>query len=183
MNNTALDIVLALMKGESHIRELARSLNIPNTTVLRELHRLVRAHVLDCKKEGKNKVFSLRKTVEAQSYVFIAERYKLLRLLQKHQELSVIIEGIFGKCGERLIILFGSYAKGTAKKESDIDIYIETNNRKVKKEIESLHSSLWVKTGKFKTDSLLIKEIVKNHVILRGAEDFYEKTGFFEKII
>jgi len=25
----------------------------------------------------------------------------------------------------------------------------------------------------------LVKEVLKNHVILRGVEDFYEKTRFF----
>ena len=39
---------------------------------------------------------------------------------------------------------------------------------------------LSVKLGKFDNSSFLIKEIIKSHVVLKGVEDFYEKTKFFE---
>ncbi len=35
----------------------------------------------------------------------------------------------------------------------------------------------------FDTKSLMIKEIIKNHVILKGVEYFYEKTEFFEQAV
>jgi len=50
----------------------------------------------------------------------------------------------------------------------------------VKEEIASVHSKIKVKIGEFDLGSPLIKEIVKNHVILRGVEEFYEKIGFFD---
>jgi len=59
-------------------------------------------------------------------------------------------------------------------------VYVETRSRKVKDETELIHSKIKVKIGDFITDSLLIKEIIKNHVILKGVEEFYEKTKFFE---
>ena len=80
-----------------------------------------------------------------------------------------------------MIILFGSYAKGIAKKESEIDIYIETTNNSIKERIKSINSRINVKIGKFDANSLLIKEIIKNHVILRRVEQFYEKSRFFEQ--
>ena len=78
------------------------------------------------------------------------------------------------KTDEKLIMLFGSYAKGLAKKDSDIDIYIETKSRSVKKIIEETHSKINVKIGTFDPMSPLIKEIIKNHVIIRGIEAFYD---------
>ena len=72
-------------------------------------------------------------------------------------------------------MLFCSYAKGLAKKDSDIDIYIETKNRNVKKSIEDIHSKISVKIGIFDIKSLLIKEIIKDHIIIKGIEVFYEK--------
>ena len=80
-----------------------------------------------------------------------------------------------------MIILFGSYAKGIPKLSSDIDIYLETNNSKIKTKIKEINSKLSIKIGKFDTKSLLIKEIIKNHVIIRGMEDFYERAGFFKE--
>lgn len=76
-------------------------------------------------------------------------------------------------------VFFGSYAKGLAKKDSDIDIYVETTDKKIKQDLELLDSRLSVKIGKYNRENLLIKEIEKNHVIIKGVEEYYEKTQFF----
>jgi predicted nucleotidyltransferase len=140
----------------------------------------VKENVLDYKMEGRNKVFFIRKTLQAKNYVFNAERYKQIKLLKKYPELNVIVEDILKKSVENLIIIFGSYAKFSARKDSDIDIFVETNKKNVKEKIGSLHSKINVKIGKFDLNSPLIKEIIKSHVILKGVEEFYEKIGFFK---
>jgi hypothetical protein len=33
----------------------------------------------------------------------------------------------------------------------------------------------------FDTKDLLIREMMKDHIIIKGVEAYYEKTGFFEK--
>jgi predicted nucleotidyltransferase len=76
-----------------------------------------------------------------------------------------------------LALLFGSYAKGLAAKESDIDIYVETPDSKVRRQLEQKHSSLSVKIGKFDTGSMVIREIMKDHVIIKGVEIYFDKTG------
>lgn len=179
-DNKENEIILALIRGENHVRGLAKETGIPRMTVSRALGKLVQENALDFKTEGRNKVFYLRKTLQAKNYVFNAERYKLIKLVKQYPELNVIIDDILKNCKEQLIVLFGSYAKGIAKKDSDVDIYIETTDRKVKETVEAVHSKISVKIGGFDTDSLLIKEIIKNHVILRGVEEFYGKTKFFE---
>ena len=47
--------------------------------------------------------------------------------------------------------------------------------------MKEINSKLSIKIGKFDTKSLLIKEIIKNHVIIRGLEDFYERVEFFKE--
>ena len=136
-------------------------------------------NILDFKKQGKNKVFFIKKNLKAKNYVYSAERYKLIKLVEKYPELGIIIEEILEKTNEDMIILFGSYAKFKAKKDSDIDIYVETMDERVKRKLESVHSDIKVKIGEFNLDSNLIKEIVKNHIILRGVERFYERIKFF----
>lgn len=179
-SNLELEIMLALLKGENHLRALAKLLNASHSTVSRILARLLSENVLDFKTEGKNKVFYIKKNLQAKNYVFNAERYKLIRLIKQYPELGIIIETILKNCNERMIILFGSFAKGTAKKDSDIDIYIETTDRKTKDKINALHSKISIKIGSFDIRDQLIKEIIKNHVILKGADDFYDGLGFFE---
>jgi predicted nucleotidyltransferase len=173
-------IVLLLVRGESHVRGVANSLGESHSTVQRKLNRLVRENVLDYKEEGRNKVFFIKRNLQAKNYVYNAERHKLMELLRRYPELNVIVEEILKKCGERLIVIFGSYAKFAVKKNSDIDVYIETKDAKVKQQVESIHSSINAKIGRFDLSSQLIKEIVKNHAILRGVEEFYEKTQLLE---
>lgn len=80
----------------------------------------------------------------------------------------------------QLAIIFGSYSKGLANNKSDVDIYIESVDGKLKKEIESISSKISVKIGRYDKSSLLIKEIEENHAIIKGVEKFYENYKFFE---
>ena len=101
--------------------------------------------------------------------------------MKKHPELSIILEDIKKDFSKGMIILFGSYAKGIPKKDSDIDIYLETNDNNLKTRVKEANYKLSIKIGKFDTKSLLIKEIIKNHIIIRGLEDFYERVEFFKE--
>ncbi len=179
-DNIDSEIILLLLRDENHLRGIAKQLNESHSTVMRKLDKLVEENVLDYKKQGRNKVFCIRKNLQAKNYVFNAERYKLIKLLKKHKELGIIIDQILRKSDESLIVLFGSYAKLSARADSDIDIYVETQSRKIKEELELVHSKIKIKIGHFDPDSHLIREIIKNHIILRGVEKFYEKTKFFD---
>jgi predicted nucleotidyltransferase len=174
-DNIELDIIDLLLKSAHHVRGIAKKLNQSHSTILRKLNNLKKENVIDSKREGKNKVFYLKKNLVSRTYILRAELYKLTKLLRKYPELGVIFEEILQKSDEKLIVLFGSYAKGLAKKDSDIDIYIETKSRTVKKVVEDIHSKINVKIGIFDTKSPLIKEIIKDHIIIRGIEVFYEK--------
>ena len=174
------EIVLLLLNGENHLRSIARMLKSPHTTLQRKINNLVKNNILDFKIKGKNKVFFIRNTLQAKKYIHNAENYKLLKLVEEYPELGVIIEDILKTVKDKLVILFGSYAKFNAKQGSDIDIYVETNSRKTKQEIEDINSKLSVKIGKFDEKSLLIKEIIKNHVILKGVEEYHERTRTFD---
>ncbi|PIN79701.1 hypothetical protein COV16_02750 [Candidatus Woesearchaeota archaeon CG10_big_fil_rev_8_21_14_0_10_34_8] len=174
-DNLELDIVELLLKSDNHIRGIAKKLNESHSTVLRKLNNLKRDNVLDSRKIGKNKTFYLKNNLAAHTYILEAELHKLVKLLRKHPKLGIIFEEILKKTDEKLIVLFGSYAKGLNKENSDIDIYIETKNRNVKRTVEEIHSKINVKIGPFDTRSPLIKEIIKDHIIVRGIEVFYEK--------
>src|SRR3989338_955909 len=179
-NNYNIKIVEALLKSENHIRGLAKSLNTNQTTIARKVHELSKENVLDFKQEGRNKVFFIKKTLEAKQYAYFVEAQKLIETLKRYPFLRRIIEIIKKNEKVSLVILFGSYAKGSANNGSDIDIYLETTENKLKEDIESINSKISVKIGKYNQDSLLIKEIEKNHAIIKGIELFYEKNKFFD---
>ena len=172
-NDMEMDIILLLIKRESHIRGLANNLDESHSTVFRKLNRLLEKNVVDFRKEGKNKVFYLKDNIISKSYILKAELYKLIIFLSKHPELSVIFEDILKKNDKDLIVLFGSYAKGIEKRNSDIDIYIDTKDAKLKEEVELIDSKISVKIGTYNKDSLLIKEIDKNET----KEEFEQRKA------
>lgn len=180
-NNLKLEIILVLLRNRTHLREISRILKESHSTILRKINELLKEGVLDYKKEGKNKVFFIKNNLKAKNYIYSAEIHKLNKILNKYPELSIIFEDIKKNFLRGMIILFGSYAKDNPKKNSDIDIYLETNDNKLKNKLKELNSKLNVKIGKFDSKSLLIKEIIKNHVIVRGLENFYERVDFFKE--
>lgn len=169
-----LEIILTLLGENRHLREISRVLSVPHATILRRLNFLVQEGVLNFSFKGRNKIFSIKNNLQAKNYIYNAERYKFTKLLEKYPKLGVILNEVI-KETNGLVILFGSYAKFCADKNSDIDIYIETMDNKIKLKIESINSKINAKIGKFDKNSLLIKEMIKEHVILRGGELFYEK--------
>ena len=175
-----LEIVNELIKSENYARNMARNLGTNHTTVVRKLKELSEENVVDFNLKGRNKVYFLKKSAEAKTYIYNAENYKLKQILKKYPSLRKIIEDIHKNKRIKLAILFGSYAKGIAKSRSDIDIYIDTINKQIKQEIQGIDSNLSVKIGKYDRNNLLIKEIEKNHVIIKGVEQYYEKNKIFD---
>jgi len=178
--NYTYEILLFLLKKDRHGRELAKELKTSLTRVQAILTELRNINVLDYNIEGKNHIYFIKKNLVSKSFILNAENYKLAKILSKHPELEPLFQDIIKKSQCHLILLFGSYAKNTERKESDIDIYIETTNPKIKEEAQKIYDLISVKIGKFNVNDLLIKEIMKNHAIIKGGENYYEKVKFFE---
>lgn len=179
--NYEYEIILLLLKSNLHGRQLAKELNTSLTRVQSILNELRNCNVLDFKTEGRNHVFFIKKNLVSKAFVFNAENYKLAKLLRKYTFLEPLFKELTEKHPEKMIVLFGSYAKFIPKSESDIDLFIETNDKKIKENIELINDLLSVKIGEFNPNDLLIKEIIKNHIILQGQEEFYERIGFFKQ--
>jgi len=180
-NETELEIILVLLKQKGiHVRAIAKAVNKPHATISRVMKGLLNKNVVDFKIEGKNKVFRLKKSIEALQYVYMAEHFKVLKLFEKYPMLSVISEAILSRTSEKLVILFGSFAKFNARKNSDIDVFIETKKKKAKEQVENIDSRISVKIGKLNRKSPMIKEIIRDHIILRGVEHYYEKNKIFD---
>ncbi len=168
------EVINELLKEKNHIRNLAKNLKTNHMTILRRIKELFDLNVVDYKEEGKNKVYFLKDTIEAKTTINMAGNYKLLKIITKYPNLRRIIEKLQENKQIHLAVLFGSYAKEIPKKESDIDVYIETISQDLKKELEKIDSKLSIKIGKYNKDNPVIKEIKKNHVIIKGIERYYE---------
>lgn len=171
------EVVINLLRKENHLRGLAKDLGINHMTVKRATGKLIKENIIDVRILGKNNIFSIKKTIEARNKILMSEYYKLNKLLSKHPKLRKNIEQLM-KLETELIIIFGSYAKGTETKNSDIDLYLQTTNTKIRNEAKNINPQFSVKIGEYDLNNLLIKEIIKNHVIIKGVEKFYEKNKF-----
>jgi predicted nucleotidyltransferase len=181
MKQISYNIIEQLLKKESFPREIARELKTNPMSIIRCLRQLTKDNIVYFRQIGKSKVYSLKKTQEAFAYACMAEHYKRLKLFEKYPSIAVMAEDILKASSSGLIVIFGSYAKFNAKKDSDIDLYIDTTSKEECKKIEQIHSGLSVKIGVFDQESLLMREIIKNHVILRGVESYFEKIKVFDE--
>ena len=174
------EVLLSLLKKEMHGRALAKELKTSLTRIQSILNELSNYNVLDYKTEGKNHVYFVKKNLIAKSFIVNAENYKFVKLLCKYPFLEPLCNEVTQKYPNHMIMLFGSYAKFTPKEESDIDIYVDTTDKKVKEIIANIYKKFSVKIGEFNKEDLLIQEIIKNHIIVHGGEAFYEKLRFFK---
>jgi predicted nucleotidyltransferase len=173
------DICFAILEklrlGKNHARGLAREIKTNHMTIKRILDSLTRDNIVDFKISGRNKLFFLKKNFHSRNAIISLELYKQKQIIIKEPVLRQIFEEIIKDSNIRLAILFGSYARGLNHSRSDIDIYINAVNPEIKKSIELLNSKINIKSGKFDKDNLLRQEIIKSHIIIKGAEEFYDE--------
>jgi len=172
-----LEIVGVLLRGNFHIREIAKQLKINHMMIVRKIKELFDSNIVDFRKEGQNTVYFLRDNSEAKAQIFIFEQYNLINFLIKFPGFKEIIRKIQMDKRIKLALIFGSYAKGLEHKSSDLDLYLESSDLKLKEEYSKLDSKLSIKLGKFDKNSLLIKEMIKNHIIIKGGERYYEQLS------
>lgn len=178
--NLTFDVIDILLKDSLHAREIAKRLEMNHMTTLRRMRSLMKENVLDARQEGRNKVYFIKKTIEARNLVLMTELFKLNKLLKRYPKLRRIVHQIQQNKKVKLAVLYGSYAKGNANKNSDVDVFIETTSRGLREEIERIDSRLSVKIGPYANRVPLLREIEKNHVIIKAVENYYEEIGYFD---
>ncbi|MGK0209107.1 MAG: putative nucleotidyltransferase [Patescibacteria group bacterium] len=173
--NYEYETILQLIQRPSHGRQIAKLLNTSLTRIQKIIKVLYTENIIDYNEQGKNHIYYLKNNLKVKTYRINAENYKLHNYLGKFPDLEPMIQEISEEFPKNIIILFGSFAKNTQTKSSDIDIYIDTSRKEIKKTLESQYYQLDVKIGKFDLKSPLIQEIIKHHIIINGAEKYYAK--------
>ncbi len=103
-----------------HLREIARRTNMNESSLSRHLNNLVKQGVLKYSKEANLKKFLVVKNQMPLLFpLFDDERLEALPLLRKNA-IKIFLNQLSKK--PVLVIVFGSTAKGTFRKDSDIDI-------------------------------------------------------------
>ena len=186
INQTTLKI-LALYRNNYnvslHVREIARKTNVDVKAVQLQLKRLEGLNILSSALKGKNKEYRLNlSNLTAKHYMTMAEAFSTIIFLSK----NFMIKKTASETGDKIdgiMLLFGSFAKGSATKKSDIDIFVITNKKFDKSAIDEVGAiigrkiSIKSSTKKQFLDGLknsdpLISEVALNHITLKGIDDF-----------
>ena len=168
---------------EYHIREVCCYLPISHGTAQTILSRLEEKKVLVSSQRGRTRVFRIKNGEVAIQYFILAEVYKKICFLEQSPYISEILNKIYPYT-IGITLLFGSHAKGTENKDSDIDIFVggSCDEREITKigrmydmEINLKQYPAPAFTASKRQDPLLI-EIRKNHIVWKDAEPFVREV-------
>lgn len=179
----ALSLFTNGFDNEFYIREAQRALNISPRTSQTVLADLERRGIIESKKRGKIISYHLKKNGISRRYMTFCEEYKGISFLSGNALISEITEKIEG-CIDGIGVIFGSYAKGLARKDSDLDVFvIGTYDRKrIDAASQTYGIDISVKCyplenfRKALRGDILVKEVLKSHVAFLNAEQFIKEV-------
>ena len=157
------------------ISSLAKRMGRSHVTLLPHIEKLEHLQVLQVKSKGRNKELRLNQnSIETKYFLEIAENLKLVDAIQEQPIIKKLCEAVIDT--KETIVLFGSFAKGTATKESDIDLAV---SKEIDLENFSQVYGRDVNTKKVNfhdKDDHLTYEILKNHVVISGCSKFVSEV-------
>lgn len=162
-----------------HANKLAREINRPQKTISRQLNSYCEIGLLKYTREGKNKQYYLDLEDPATKILLtLIESHKSVEFLLQNKKIAVLIKEL---CKKATIILFGSYAKGKATPESDIDLVIigarksaEEIIKKYPFKVSPQYSTVQKLKALIKEKNALALEIKKDHIIFNNFEEIID---------
>lgn len=158
-------------------RELIGKVDISQKGIALALLELEKQGILKSEKKGNMKLFSLNlSNLRIRDVLAVTELSAKDCFLAKHKTLAHIFRD-----DDRIVGIFGSYAKGTKKKYSDVDVFVigsrKTGDYNSAGKAFDLDVSIKYFTESefkelLKEKNLLVREIVENHILLFGIEKF-----------
>ena len=181
--NEIIKLYLSDFKAKYYLREISKLANIPLRTTQRLLEELEKKKIIRSRKEGKNKYYFLNlQNIKTKFYLLLAEINKTLIFLEKYPVFNSFLKEKINSC----LVVFGSFAEFKATKTSDLDLLIigkeEPPFHLLPYKIHKIKLSKKQFENALKQDEPLLKEILKNHVILTNHSYFLGKLWkYYEK--
>ena len=154
-----------------YIREVQRVLRISPRTAQIMLSDLESRGIIESKRQGKIVSYSLRRNYIAQRFLVFCEQYKTISFLNENSIINEIVEKITPQI-DGIGVIFGSYAKGTNRPESDLDIFVvgKYNQKEIERASQMYGIDISVKCypmNAFREDlrkDILVKELSLIHI-------------------
>ena len=172
-------------KKSLHLREISRRTEVDVKSIQLQVRRLEKANILSSVLKGRNRDYQLNLgNLTARYYMVMAEAFASITLLQKNFPIKKIV-GEIGHLVDGVVLLFGSYAKGTAVKESDVDLFIIADKKPkwrvfhdvsdlIDREVTMKSASREQFMKGLENNDPLVREAVSDHFVLKGVDDFCE---------
>lgn len=181
-----VDLLARNQEKRFTINEIAKELKQYYSFVNKVVMRLGKENIIIINKTGKAYLCSLNLNEEKTfALLSLSEIEKRDEFYKTNKKLKLILEDFTNsikKDNTITIILFGSHAKGIPTKKSDIDLLLVSANKfPVEKIIREIYAKYGMEINvtvlterEFKSQKTkeIIKEIIKNHYVLYGAEKF-----------
>ena len=188
INQTTLKI-LALYRNDYrqsyYLREVAREVDIDMKAVQHQLKRLEDMNIVTSDRRGKIKEYRLNLANSTTRYFMaMAETFYTVTYLAANFLVKKLVSRVEANV-EGSLVLFGSLAKGQGTRESDIDILAISDRKVDPRSIKEAENLLGRKINAklasaeqflkgLREGDPLIREVVSNHVILKGVDGFCE---------
>ncbi|MCD6403184.1 MAG: nucleotidyltransferase domain-containing protein [Candidatus Aenigmarchaeota archaeon] len=190
-NKKQLEIITLFLddfRKALHLREISRRIGSDTKTTSLHLQELEKIRVLTSSRVGRHKQFTLNfKSVLTRYYLIAGEMYRTINLLSRKFRLRKVCEMLTSDTREdALLLVFGSYSKGTEDESSDLDVLVVNDDIKdelleeIKLEYGIEVSVVSLTRKKFYTlqrrREPFIREIMDSHIILKGFSFFIESV-------
>lgn len=164
---------------EIYGRELIGKVKLSQKGIALALEELEKKFLLKSRKQGTLKYYRLNiEYSEIKDVIAISELIKKIEFFGRQREMAHLL-----KEDNRIVGIFGSYAKGSQKQGSDIDMFIigkrKNNDYDVKGNKFDLDISVkyfskteWIRLIQQKNN--LCKEIISHHIVIFGVEEFID---------
>lgn len=163
-------------------RELIGKISLSQKNIALTLNELEREGILIGNTSGNRKYYSLNFNNPVLPFQIIGfENLKFLNFLEKNKKIIDFSKEVEGE----IVCVFGSYAKGLNKKDSDLDLFIvgKVDSLKIRKlgERYGFDIQLFNILSKdfervVKENKGVFKEVLENHVLLKGGEFFVKEV-------
>ena len=172
------------IRGEKTIRDISKEIKSDYKITNVAIKRLEDKKIIAVKEIGHSKIVTLNNVPSKE--LFFAE-YERQEEILKNKDILILLKTIRNNLKTKMfsLLLFGSFAKKTQNKTSDIDIALICENKEIEKDAEFIIKTLPLKIHLiFLTEDEFKKsidtkkfnvahEIMKNNIILYGIENYY----------
>ncbi len=185
------EFLLTRPQEKFSIREISRQIKTDYKLIHNSVQRLTARKIITKQKYGKTELCELN-LMEAANDLILVEQWRTQHFLGKNMGIKILMQNIREKVTipYYTLVIFGSYAKGTAHQRSDLDLLVIIPTSEMIFGMERIIQSI-ISINPIKIHLMIItaadfkemaeskevlnvgKEVIKSHIIVYGTEAYY----------